>query len=154
MQVKVTVPRNVSLEKAREFAESRKEWIQKHLDRYTRIRDNTIWPDLDTIDFEKAQRELFARLDELSHQYNLPYRRAAFRKQKTLWGSCSSNNDISLNINLIFLPTHLQDYVLLHELTHTRHRNHGVRFWAALNKLTQNQARQLDRELSRQMMRL
>ena len=54
---------------------------------------------------------------------------------RSCWGSCSDKNNISLNANLIHLPLKLIDYVLLHELLHTRIKNHSPIFWTEMQKL-------------------
>lgn len=146
--VTVTVPAGMSMKQAREIARSKQAWIQKHLQRLRerKNRQQTL-PELSQDELDKAQDELFSRLEHFSDQHNLPYRRAAFRCQKTLWGSCSARNNISLNVNLAFLPRHLQDYILLHELTHTRHKNHSRDFWAQLNQYCSGRAKTLAREL-------
>jgi predicted metal-dependent hydrolase len=68
------------------------------------------------------------------------------RSQKTRWGSCSFNNNISLNVKLTRLPQELIDYVILHELAHTRIKNHGREFWKMLDGLI-GDAKKLDRRL-------
>jgi predicted metal-dependent hydrolase len=133
--IKVTMPRKGNLNEAKEFLLSKTFWVQKHLrkiDQYVYLHET---PDLN-IDFEKAKTDLFNRLNYFSQKYNFPYNRAVLRCQKTKWGSCSAQNNINLNINLVRLPQELQDYVLLHELVHTRHKNHGRMFWAQLDRLT------------------
>ncbi|WP_373802195.1 M48 metallopeptidase family protein, partial [Bacteroides heparinolyticus] len=55
--------------------------------------------------------------------------------------------NINLSYYLVLLPKHLIDYVLLHELAHTREMNHGERFWALLDKLTEGKAEALRMEL-------
>ena len=54
------------------------------------------------------------------------------------WGSCSYKNNISLNMKIILLPEELMDYVILHELTHTREKDHSKNFWAKMDKLVGN----------------
>jgi predicted metal-dependent hydrolase len=56
------------------------------------------------------------------------------RSQRTRWGSCSRNGNISLNLRLVLLPEDLADYVILHELVHTRIPNHGRGFWEELGR--------------------
>ena len=53
----------------------------------------------------------------------------------TNWGSCSTKNNINLNINIVRLPLVLQDYILLHELCHLRHHDHGDGFHLLLEHL-------------------
>jgi predicted metal-dependent hydrolase len=142
--IRVTMPRRCNLLQAKEFLLSKTAWIQKHL---RRIDKNPIQkvPDLN-IDLEKARDALFNRLNYFAQKYNFSYNRATFRRQKTRWGSCSTKNNINLNINIAALPEHLQDYVLLHELVHTKHKNHGKAFWAELDRLT-GDAKKLRKEM-------
>ena len=91
--------------------------------------------ELPPIDRREARTILAAKLDELAGRYGFAYNRLYVRNQRTLWGSCSSKNNISLNMNLVRLPAELIEYVILHELVHTRVRNHGPSFWAELEKI-------------------
>ncbi len=87
------------------------------------------------VDRNKARAMLAQRLSELARRHEFDYNRLYVRNQKTRWGSCSSKNNISLNMNLVSLPGELRDYVILHELVHTRHKNHSRKFWAELDGL-------------------
>ncbi|MBC7406708.1 MAG: M48 family metallopeptidase [Candidatus Parcubacteria bacterium] len=84
---------------------------------------------LPAIDKRLAREYLTSRLELLSSANNLNYNRVSFRSQKTRWGSCSSRKNISLNYKLLTLKTELIDYVILHELAHTKHMNHSLEFW-------------------------
>jgi predicted metal-dependent hydrolase len=83
---------------------------------------------------EKARRELSPRLLELAQQFNFSYQRISIRSQKSRWGSCSTRGTISLNDQLIFLPSETVDYLLIHELCHTRHMNHSSSFWKLVSQ--------------------
>lgn len=151
--ITVTIPRGGSLSEAKQFLKTKISWIQKQLqkiDQHTQRRD---MPDLD-IDLEKAQNDLFDRLDYFSKNQSLPYNRAGFRCQKTRWGSCSGKNNISLNVNIAFLPEELQDYILLHELVHTKVKNHSKDFWAELDKYTNSRAKELAKKLKKYNIKL
>jgi len=76
------------------------------------------------------------RIEELAKKYNFEFRKISVRDTKTRWGSCSSENNISLSIHLMRLPEHLIDYVLIHELCHIKEKNHGPNFWKLLDKYT------------------
>ena len=87
------------------------------------------------------------RLYALSLQHNLSYKSMKINSSSGRWGSCSARGNINLSYFLVLLPRHLIDYVLLHELAHTREMNHGERFWALLNGMTDGKAQLLRNEL-------
>ena len=95
----------------------------------------------------EAKRFLPGRLHWLAQQHNIQYRNVTVKNLKSRWGSCSSTNNINLNLHLMRLPDKLIDYVLLHELCHVHEKNHGPHFWARLDRMCQGQARQLDQEM-------
>jgi len=84
----------------------------------------------------EAKKYLPIRLKELAEEKGLQYNRVSIRDTKTRWGSCSVDNNINLSLHLMKLPLHLIDYVLLHELAHTVHKNHSKYFWDYLEQLS------------------
>ena len=96
---------------------------------------------------KSAQAYLPPLLNELAKHYGFKYKRIKITGSKSRWGSCSATGSINLSCYLMLLPPHLMDYVLLHELTHTREMNHGPKFWEILNDLTEGQAHSLRTEL-------
>lgn len=80
----------------------------------------------------EAQKLLPQRLKTLAAQHGFEYRSVAVKQLKSRWGSCDQSTNIVLNLYLIQLPWELIDYVLLHELTHTKNLHHGPKFWAAM----------------------
>lgn len=89
------------------------------------------------------------RLYQLSLRHNLPYKSVKINSSNGRWGSCSTRRSINLSCYLILLPGYLIDYVLLHELAHTREMNHGEGFWKLLDELTGGKALSLREELKR-----
>lgn len=82
----------------------------------------------------EAKNYLIQRLDFLAKKYNFSYGKVTLRNQKTRFGSCSFNNNINLNINLMNYDFDVIDYVLIHELCHTRIKNHSKSFWLEVEK--------------------
>lgn len=78
---------------------------------------------------KEAEKLLSSRLSSLASKHGFSYKSVSVRQLKTRWGSCNSRAEISLNIFLMQLPWHLIDYVLIHELTHTKVMHHGPKFW-------------------------
>ncbi len=154
--VRVSVPRGVSLDAGRAFVLARQQWIQKHVARIKQREQahEELLRDLPPItDVNSARDKIIARCEQLSHKTGLSYTRLTIRNQKTRWGSCSSAGTISLNIKLARLPDKLLDYVILHELVHTRINGHGKAFWDKLDTYV-GDARGLRRELRQYLLRL
>lgn len=84
---------------------------------------------------QRAHDRLVPRLRSLAERNGLVHGRVTWRNQKSRWGSCSANGNISLNIRLMFLPAGLVDYVLVHELAHLEHPDHSPRFWNAVERM-------------------
>ncbi len=84
------------------------------------------------LDRRSARAYLSERLDALAREHGYRPGRLSVRRQGTVWGSASPSGRIQLNALLAVLPPDLADYVILHELVHTRVRGHGRTFWAEL----------------------
>lgn len=78
---------------------------------------------------EKARELTLARLHHFNQHYNFTWNRVAIRNQRRRWGSCSSLKNLNFNYKILFLPSHLQDYIIVHELCHLMELNHGQAFW-------------------------
>ena len=134
--VRVAIPRGVPVERAIEFTYEKLDWIKKHLVGMRCVEEEQMaWRDaLLEIDIEAAAQKIVDRLRELAERHGFKYNRVTIRNQKTRWGSCSSKNNLNLNIKLYNLPRQLMDYVILHELVHTEIKDHSPRFWRELDK--------------------
>ena len=98
---------------------------------------------------EEAKEYLPKRTKQLAEKHGFSYFGVTVKNISSRWGSCSARNHINLNIHLVRLPEHLSDYVIIHELTHTVHKNHGNIFWQTLNRLTDGKAKLLAAEIKK-----
>ena len=86
----------------------------------------------------QAKAALPPRLAELAARHGFTYNQVRIKHNVSNWGSCSELGNINLNLNIMRLPEHLQDYIMLHELCHFAHRNHGKEFVALLDRFMPN----------------
>jgi predicted metal-dependent hydrolase len=101
----------------------------------------------------EAKSFLPKRVDELAKKHNFNYQKLAIKNTKTRWGSCSFKNNINLSLHLMRLREELIDYVILHELVHTKVKNHSIEFWTTLDIHCPN-SKNLDRELKKYSLRI
>lgn len=172
-EVRVTVPGSLSLNRAEVFLMSKKPWIQtklgeigqtgsqfrlpvegdvlnirgKELQITLLAREQNAEEALWRLLHQEASQYLPQRLSHLSETHGLTYSGLKIRRMKSRWGSCTARNSINLNTWLMMLPEHLSDYIILHELAHTLHRNHSPAFWEVLDRFTRGRSKELRQEL-------
>lgn len=81
---------------------------------------------------ELARVLVHEKLQYWNQFYSLTYKRVAIRNPRRSWGSCTSLGNLNFSYRLLFLPPHLQDYIIVHELCHLQELNHGKDFWLLL----------------------
>ena len=101
---------------------------------------NSIEPNLLSLSIKKWYKKKFReiaipRVTYFAEEHNLMVNQIRIKNQKTMWGSCSSKNNINLNYLLLMAPMKVIDYVIIHELVHTIHRNHSVDFWSSVESI-------------------
>ncbi|UCE47829.1 MAG: DUF45 domain-containing protein [Phycisphaerales bacterium] len=152
--IRLTIPKGVSSKKAKQFLNSRIPWIKKNLRKFDELENSREHVRQPRINKARARVILTARLEELAELHDFRFNKVSIRNQKTKWGSCSVKNNISLNMNLVRLPDELRDYVILHELIHTRIKNHSKKFWAELNEYVGGSAKEFNRMLKTYRLRV
>ncbi len=138
-EIRVTVPRRVSQKAAFRFALESHDWIvHTQAKALQRIKEHAGLPlnPCQFVDISAAANFLMDLLEQLTDEFGFDFNRVTIRRQKTIWGSCSAKNNISLNIYLARLPDPLINYVILHELT--LHKNHSTAFWTDLRTILPN----------------
>jgi predicted metal-dependent hydrolase len=87
---------------------------------------------------DKATEKIKPRIKRWSKETGLSFNEFKIRKLDKRWGSCTPSNNILINIDAIKLPFSLIDYLIVHELVHTKIKNHSKEFWAELSKYIPN----------------
>ena len=135
-QVSVVIPKYYNTRDAIEFVHSKKNWIQKNKIRIAQKKKLKL--KLSNLELEKFWNDTKQKMILLSDMHQLNFYELIFKTLKSRWGSCSDNNIICLNNILYYLPEHLKEYIMLHELTHTKIKNHSSIFWEELEKICPN----------------
>lgn len=87
---------------------------------------------------EKFEKESIFFLNKYAAKIWFSYQKLTIKTFKTKWGSCSSNQNISLNFKLVHLPIKFLEYVIIHEVCHLKEKNHGKNFWELVEELCPN----------------
>lgn len=139
--VRVTIPRRGSKREAAAFYAQQQSWVASQQQRVRQLRA-TIPEDLPADLQKRLRREartvLPARLRELAAQVGVTVSRISIRNQRHRWGSCSASGAISLNWRLVTMPEWVRDYVIYHELMHTKRMDHSPAFWALVKQVCPN----------------
>ena len=139
--VSVSVPYIVPYMAAEAFFRRKRQWVIETIARQKEKFKDVKAATRDEIENLRkvAKTQLPQRLTELAARYGFTYNKVTIKHNATNWGSRSTRSNINLNLNIVRLPQALQDYVLLHELCHLRHHDHGQGFHLLLEHvLTDN----------------
>lgn len=99
----------------------------------------------------EAAQYLPARTEELARLHGFRYNNVFLKNNRTNWGSCSKLNNINLNIHLMRLDREVAEFVILHELCHLKHRNHGAGFHRLLDSLCSGREKELSGKLKKEI---
>ena len=102
---------------------------------------------------KEAKEYLPKRVKALAIDHDFNYQKLTIKNTKSRWGSCSFDNNINLSLHLMRISNELIDYVILHELVHTKVKNHSSKFWETLEKHCPN-SKILDKELKKYSLRI
>lgn len=133
-EIVVTIPKGTRQKTVERFIHQQADWLLHQL-------QETIQPSnglfLDCTgsqaeykrDKESARVVIHDLLTKWNNHYQYRFNRVSIRNQRTRWGSCSSNKNLSFNYRLLYLPEYLREYVVVHELCHLQEMNHSPAFW-------------------------
>lgn len=147
--LRLTYPLFTSKSRAIAFAESKIAWIEQTRQRIKERKGAT--PTITPSEVEHLRREarryIPSTIERLARDNGFKYSSLRISSAHTRWGSCSGKNGISISLFVMLLPEHLREFIILHELCHTRHHNHSAAFHTLLNTLVGGKERLLIKEL-------
>ena len=140
-RVVVTQPAHVSEEAVHHFVQSKSDWIQKAKAMYAKANFLVI-PKASRSEYLKYKREAKLLVLEKLRIWNEYYgsrhqthfNKVTIRNQTSRWGSCSKHLNLNFSYRIVFLPERFQDYLIVHELCHTKVFNHSRAFWALVEE--------------------
>ena len=144
-QISLIIPLSYPKKSAIDFLISKRNWVGRtilNLKSKKRLKF-----DLNEIEKRKFWDNTIEKVNSLSKENNLLFKKVVFKTLKSRWGSCSFENIICLNNLLFYLPKHLQEYIILHELVHVKVKDHSKKFWCELEKVCSN-AKRKNKELA------
>lgn len=131
-RVAVSTPPRVAIRTIEQFLMSKASWLLTHLDRVQAA------PRAQTPKHTRAEIARYrlqsieiaqSRIAKFNAHYGFSFHRVTIRNQRTRWGSCSKTGNLNFNYRIALLPSHLVDYIVVHELCHLRAFNHSPQFW-------------------------
>jgi predicted metal-dependent hydrolase len=139
--VSLAVPWWVPVRVAEEYLHEKRDWLHKALARVPKTAMSAEARAAHYKEHKEAARIfVHKRLKELNAGYGFSWGRVAIRKNTSCWGSCSSKRNLNFDYRILFLPAHLQDYILVHELCHLQEMNHSKHFWVLVAQTVSNYA--------------
>lgn len=151
--VRLTYPRCGSQRDALAFLAERREWVRQAraklpAERLTPRDEATRSARIEELR-RQAKEVLPERVAAIAAELGMQYGRVTIRASRSKWASCSARNDLSLSLYMMLLPEPLRDFVIVHELCHTVHKNHSHAFHALVDSLVGGREKKLTQELRR-----
>lgn len=128
----VTLPSGVFEFQAKHFLKIKADWILEKINQ-AKLTARQKEPQLSVKEINwykiEAKKLVIKKIKEFNSSNVFLYNKIFIKKQRTRWGSCSSNKNLNFNYKIALLPDHLSEYIVIHELCHLIELNHSKRFW-------------------------
>jgi predicted metal-dependent hydrolase len=129
----ITAPNDLALGRIENYILQKAEWVIEKLRIMRKRGKSKIFMRVSESDYKKLKDQALElatnRAEYYNSRYGLKYRKIFIRNQKTRWGSCSKNGNLSYNYKIALLPKKLADYIIVHELCHLKEFNHSRKYW-------------------------
>ncbi|MFH2063206.1 MAG: SprT family zinc-dependent metalloprotease [bacterium] len=153
-RIVITAPPAASGRKIADFVSRYMDWIERQLAGCRKNAGCTYLPGgrRDYLKHrERARTLVHETLERLNRAYGFRYGRVSIKNLYARWGSCSELGNLNFNYKLVHLPSHLAEYIIVHELCHLGEMNHSARFWSLVARIVPDW-RDCRRELRRYVM--
>ncbi|HNZ86464.1 MAG TPA: M48 family metallopeptidase [bacterium] len=134
-------PKNLSIDDIQKFVNEKSNWIYKQLHH----RKNCILKAQQFLSKNKtnisksvAYKTISNKVSQLSSTFGFKYNIIKITEAKTRWASCSNTNNLSFTKKVALLPDDILKYIIIHELAHTKEKNHGKNFWKIVQQIIPN----------------
>lgn len=139
-EVIIRTPMKMKEKEIEKFAESKRDWIEKHLQSFSekqKLFENIEpYSDEEIKSYVKKAKEIIPpKVEFYAEKIGVTYNRITIRCQRTRWGSCSSKGNLNFNCLLVLLPDEIIDSVIVHELCHIKQMNHSAKFYNEIEKV-------------------
>lgn len=136
----VTVPNLFPSKLIDRYIIAKSQWIITKIDFFEKLNKKTkIKFDLNNYEYYKNKAFVLVENKIIDlNKMNFEFNKLVIKQQKTRWGSCSKKRNLNFNFKIIFLPTKLQEYIIIHELCHLKEFNHSAKYWKTVEKLMPN----------------
>ena len=135
-EVLVRCPNRMSESAVRQFVAQKEEWIRKHLRNHSeRMAAERFTPQQLETFATQTKEKLETQLPCWAEKIGVSYQKVTVKKQRTLWGSCSSKKNLNFNCLLALVPQEVFEYIMVHELCHLKEMNHSAQFWAEVERV-------------------
>jgi predicted metal-dependent hydrolase len=136
----VTRPMSLSDNIVEKFIIEKSNWVLSKLEYFKQFGVNIFKNDYQKYLTHKKEALEFieTRIRYFNSIYGLNFNKINIKNQKTRWGSCSKKGNLNFNYKMLFLPKHITDYIIVHELCHLKEFNHSYKFWNLVAKAIPN----------------
>ena len=120
------------------FLHAKASWILQKIDKFNNKQNKIHIPRRHRrayLKYKEQVREFVHQtLQKYNESYNFSYKQVRIKNHKSRWGSCSEDNNLNFSYRIIYLPVHMAEYIVVHELCHLGQLNHSKQYWELVAK--------------------